>query len=457
MSTARIDALTSALAGLSTTQQRIDTISRNVSNASTDGYTLKTQQAVTGPGGVVLGGPIQRAVDATLRNTIRETTGTTSRLEVQVSSLSNIESVLGQPGDGTGLSASITQLQSAFQTLSMQPESTAAYGGVLQAAQSVVSSFHGIADAISTEQSNAQSQYIQAVGDLNATLQDIDNVNKSILQANNTDTTDLEDHRDQLLDKLSGLIEFTSFTKPNGEIAIYTKSGLPLVDQTVHPVDPTQLGAQQPSAGPPVTVVKNGKIGGLLALRDLTLPAAAAQLDDQARAITQEFKTLGIELFNDGGSTTLATAPVNPAQVTGFAGRIEINTAISATPTLIRDGSSATPLQPGDTTFIDQALALFSRNNVAFDTTTGLPAQGSLTKVAADFMAQQGSNRTVAQTELDHQNAVLQAFQQKQAQVSGVSVDDQLSQLVVLQQAYAANARIVQTTQTLLNNLLQAV
>src|SRR5206468_1573049 len=158
----------------------------------------------------------------------------------------------------------------------------------------------------------------------------------------------------------------------------------------VQPIDPTKIGAQQaPAPVGPVIVIKNGSLGGLLAIRDQTMPTIESQLDDQARAITLEFNNIGIDLFNDGGSVAFPPAPppnpvapgqpllpLAPAQVVGFAKRIAVNLAVANAPTTIRDGNSPVPLQPGDTSFIDQVTALFERTDVAFDATTGLPAQG---------------------------------------------------------------------------------
>jgi flagellar hook-associated protein 1 FlgK len=457
VTTVHIDALSSALAGLTTTQQRIDTISRNISHAGAEGYTRKDQQQITTAPGFVQAGPIQRAIDTTIQQAIRDTTGNTARLQVEVSSLQNVETVLGQPGDDSGLSARLTKLQAAFQTLSMTPETSASYGAAVLAAQNVAGSFHDLYNAMETERSNAQTQLTQTVGDLNETVQQIDHVNKAIVAAGGTDTSDLEDQRDTLLTKLSGLMEVTTFKQSNGEIAIFTKNGTPLLDTFPRTIAASDLAAQPSGTGTPLIVVHNGKIGGLLALRDQIMPQAEAQLDDQARALTQEFKGLGIELFNDGGSTTLQTAPLDPLQVAGFSGRIAVNNAYVANPAAIRDGTSPTPLQPGDTTFIDQAVALFQRNNIAFDTTTGLAPTGSLIDVASNYMTARGDARAATQSELDHQNTLLQTYQDKQSQVSGVSVDDELSQLIVLQQAYAANARVVQTAQSLVDSLLKSV
>src|SRR5690349_12024380 len=108
------DALSSALAGLSTTRALIDTVSRNVTNASTPGYTRKTQDTLTGPLGAVITGPVTRQVDDALIRSIRDSTSTASKLDVTASMLSQIETAFGSPDANNSLSGAITQLQTAY-------------------------------------------------------------------------------------------------------------------------------------------------------------------------------------------------------------------------------------------------------------------------------------------------------------------------------------------------------
>src|SRR5262249_35261479 len=123
----------------------------------------------------------------------------------------------------------------------------------------------------------------------------------------------------------------------------------------------------------------------------------------------------------------------------------------------LRDGNSPTPLAPGDTTNIDNALALFNRQNVAFTGSTGLPASGSIVQVTTDFIAAQSALRKNAQNSLDNEKALQQTIQNKISAQSGVNVDDEVAQLAVLQNTYSANARVLQTTQDLFNTLFNAI
>jgi flagellar hook-associated protein 1 FlgK len=451
-----IDALSSALAGLGASQARIDTVSRNVANAQTDGYTKKTQQQTTDALGQTSLTAIQRSVDEALLNSVRASIGTTNSLDATVTLLSRIETVFGSAEANSSLSSAITGLQTAFQDLSVNPEKGALYNAVIDAGNALARGFHTIYDAAEGARADALKQLQDGVKTVNTTLQSIAEVNQQIVNLSGTgaDVTDLEDQRDRLLTTLGGLMDVTTFKKPDGSLAVYTRTGQPLVDATVTPLAVSAAGAIQTNAPPtpPATITpSSGTLGGLLTVRNTTLPALETQLDDIARAVTVEFQNIGVELFNDGGGTTFVVA-----NQVGYADRIAVNNAIVANPTLIRDGASATPLAAGDTTNIDQALAIFNKTNIAF-TVAGLPATGGLAQVATDFVAGQAALRQAAENSLNSEKSVQQTLQNRVSAQTGVNVDDEVAQLTVLQQAYAANARVMQTTRELFTTLFNAI
>ena len=113
-------------------------------------------------------------------------------------------------------------------------------------------------------------------------------------------------------------------------------------------------------------------------------------------------------------------------------------------------------LAPGDTTFIDRAIALFNRINVPF-TAAGLPASGNIAQVATDFIASQSAQRATAEDALTSEQTLTQTLQSKLSADSGVNVDDEVAQLSVLQNAYAANARVLQTGNDMFTTLFNAM
>jgi flagellar hook-associated protein 1 FlgK len=457
-----IDSINSALAGLGVTKARIDTISQNIANAQTPGYSKKIGEQTTGPTGAVSLAPVQRNVDAALAKSLREATGTQNQLQTTVTLLSQIETAFGTPSDNTSLSAQITNLQSAFQDLSVNPEKSTLYDSVISAANGVTRTLNQLSQTVTDTGTNASTQLNQAVTTVNQTLTALDAVNGQIVaHSGNEDTSDLQDQRDRLLGTLSGLMDITTFAKPNGAIAVYTRDGKPLVDASVATVGlggATGLTWSTPGSPAAPINVQSGTIGGLLNLQNTTLKAVQGQLDGIAGALTAEFNKINVPIFYQPGATPVNTT--NPPA--GYAGTIAVNPTV--TQGTIHDGApvaqnlvaNTPPLAPGDTTFIDKAAALFESTSVAFNA-PGLPKTGNLAQVATDFITSQSLSRANAEDALNSETTLQQTLQTKLSAESGVNVDDEVAQLTVLQNAYAANARVLQTSQELFTTLFTAI
>jgi flagellar hook-associated protein 1 len=454
------DPLTLALAGLDVTRARIDTITRNISNAQTEGYVKKTDSQTVGNLGQVSLGPIQRNVSESLLRSLRDTTGTQNQLQTQVTLLSQLETAFGTPSANTSLSSQITNLQNAFQDVSVNPEKSSLYSTVISSANSVTQTLHQLSQTVTDTGTNAKTQLSQAVTSVNQTLVTLNEVNNQIIaHSGNEDISDLQDQRDQLLGTLAGFMDITTFSKPNGAIGVYTRDGKPLVDSSVATISlggPTGVMWSIPGTTAASVNVQSGTIGGLLQLQNTTLPAVQGQLDDIARALTVEFNAINVPIFYQPGVT-----PFNPASPTGYASIIAVNPTV--TQNTIHDGAApaqtlvaGTPLAPGDTTFIDKVIALFNRTNVSF-TASGLPASGNLAQVATDFITGESALRANAEDALNSETTLRQTLQSKLSAESGVNVDDEVAQLSVLQNAYAANARVLQTSKDMFTTLFNAI
>jgi flagellar hook-associated protein 1 FlgK len=334
----------------------------------------------------------------------------------------------------------------------------------------VTRNLNSLSQTISNTNLDATQQIQQAVTTVNNTLQSIDTLNKQIAAAAAlADTTNLQDQRDKAITTLSGLMDVTTFNKPDGEVAVYTTDGKPLVDVTAATISSAgnAIDWNLPPATPSSIRISSGTIAGLQNLQNTTLPAIQSQLDDIGRALTVEFNNINIPLFNDGGTSPLLGSnpglpisignPVNPTQLTGYAARIAVNQAVIATPTIIRDGNSPTPLNPGDTTNINAAVALFSSQSISFNPAVGLPATSSFVQAATDFVSSQSTLRANAQSQLTSTQALQQTLTNQISAQSGVNIDQEVALLAVLQNTYSANARVLTTTQNIYTALFNAI
>jgi len=93
----------------------------------------------------------------------------------------------------------------------------------------------------------------------------------------------------------------------------------------------------------------------------------------------------------------------------------------------------------------------------AFTAATGLPATGNIAQVATDFISRQSVQRANAEDTLNSEKSLQQILKNKLSAASGVNIDDEVAQLTVLQNAYSANARVLQASRDMFTTLFNAV
>lgn len=172
--------------------------------------------------------------------------------------------------------------------------------------------------------------------------------------------------------------------------------------------------------------------------------------------------TASVPLFNDNGAAYTGAINGYGSQMTGFAQRISVNAD------LIKDNSrlvvySTSPLTAaGDTTRPDFLVKQLNTSKYLYSAKTGIgsdaaPYKGTLLSYLQQFVSQQGSNAAAAKQLSDGQNVVLNTLQQKFSTSSGVNMDEEMAHLLSLQNAYAANARVMSTINQMYQSLMQAI
>jgi flagellar hook-associated protein 1 FlgK len=166
-----------------------------------------------------------------------------------------------------------------------------------------------------------------------------------------------------------------------------------------------------------------------------------------------------VALFKDGGNLYTGAFLTTGAQVTGLAGRIVVNTAIIGDPAKLVQYGTSTP--SGDTTRPDFLYAQLTSGTYTFSAQAGLgttasPFRGSLISYAQQFTSAQGENASAAKLLAEGQDVVLSTLQQKFNATSGVNIDDEMAHLLALQNAYAANARVMGVVKEMYQALMNA-
>ncbi|TPQ39032.1 flagellar hook-associated protein FlgK [Bradyrhizobium guangdongense] len=169
-----------------------------------------------------------------------------------------------------------------------------------------------------------------------------------------------------------------------------------------------------------------------------------------------------LALFTDGGQALYTGAiTASGSQMTGLAGRIAVNTQVSADPTRLSVYNTSPVTPSGDTTRSDFLYTQLTNTVFSYSPQTGLgstaqPFTGSVSSYLQQFLSIQSNASTQATNLQQGQSVVVSTLQAKFNSTSSVSLDTEMSNLIQLQNAYAANAHLMSVVQNMMNTLIQA-
>jgi flagellar hook-associated protein 1 FlgK len=165
-----------------------------------------------------------------------------------------------------------------------------------------------------------------------------------------------------------------------------------------------------------------------------------------------------LPLFLDGTTPITGALTASGLQTLGLAGRIAVNPALAAAPASLIAYAPTTAA--GDPTRPNFLLSQLTGAKLTYASSTGIgTAQQPFSATLSDYMSamvsQQSAAANAAANLQQGQDTVVSALQQRFNSQSGVSIDTELSNLIALQNAYGANARVMSVVQQMMSTLLQ--
>jgi flagellar hook-associated protein 1 len=196
-------------------------------------------------------------------------------------------------------------------------------------------------------------------------------------------------------------------------------------------------------------------------LRVVKAPGPIASVDALSQTATQASLTTGnpqLPLFLDGTGLYTGAITAYGSQKVGLAQRVVINGALISNPGGLVNYSNTT--LAGDSTRPDFLYNQMTAASLTYSPATGLggasnPMQGTLTSFIGQVMTQQGQNAANASSLKQGQDVVVNSLKQRMSNISDVNIDTEMANLLTLQNAYAANARVFSTVQQMFQSLLQ--
>jgi flagellar hook-associated protein 1 len=437
--TSTFNGLNVALRGLTAQQRGLDITSHNIANIETPGYSRQEAVFAAAPAlplapgavqdqshGVQLGQGVDVLTYRRLRDDFldlqwRAQNMTGGQAQTTAQRLGQVQDALGA-GTSSDLGQLLDRFWSAWQTLAANPQSAAAKQNVAGTAQTLAQGFNALdanfaalgAQATATVTSLLGNQGpIKPIADELATL----NQQINLAQEAGVEHNDLLDRRDLLLDQLSGY----------GQVSVTP--------------DPTLNAAGQPAYPGMIQVSFGGAATPLVSQTTVTMPTAATLsatpggqlggLQDVAAKVAGYRATLGgLAASLIGGVNGLATNPI-------FAGTGASDISVVATAATVTAGSAAGAA--GDNSV---ALAIAALRGGAID---GGYA-GLVQTIGADVATATANDETAAR--------VLGSLTDRRQSVAGVSMDEEMSNMIRFQRGYQAAARVLTTMDDALDTLI---
>jgi flagellar hook-associated protein 1 FlgK len=476
--------------GMAAQQLGQNTTGHNVANASTAGYSRQTvnlitttpQQIYTANGMSMAGtgvntASITRARDFLVDSQYWQQNATQSYWSTQSDVLSKTENVFNDTTN-TGIENAIEQFQTALGTMASKPSDDSTRTDAREAGNALVETLQTSGNELITEANDASSRIDTQITQLNSYATQIAALNKQIVSQEATGATanDLRDSRDKLVDEMSAFTQVNVSEEKNGAYTVNIAGSIPLVQgdhattltvehgkNTPYGYDTTKITALN---GTVSVNFKNGSIASLTDLRDTTINGYLNNLDAMAQSLMQDFNaqhkqgltsdmtTKGDNFFGVTGAdyTDTTQYPTNQVPPTSWLSQLQVNpdfygadgvkkiAAAGGSATGIADGTNATALANWLVDAPSTASVSLGNNSFSDYYSTVVSAVG--------VQSQQAQNMTTNQT------AILGAVETTRESISGVNMDEELSNMIKFQQAYGACAKMLTTMDSMLDTLI---
>ena len=482
--------LAHALSGLRVNSKLTEATSNNLANALTDNYGRQvvhvSSVALGGVGSGVRVAATDRALAPEYTLPRREADSDAAHRSAISETLVKIGAALGEADGDDGLFLRLSEFEASLRGLADAPEEGARQEAAIEDARDLVAYLHRLSEAAIDIRQSADAQIAHQVTRVNDSLRQIDDLNTKILLLGGDDLSRpaLVNEREKLIDEVSAIIPVKTQLQQNGMAHLYTAEGTFLLRE-----DPVELsftanatitpamayapggagalsgvfaGTQEitPGAGN-IFELRSGSLAGQFAIRDQIGTAFQQRVDLFAADLITRFEAPAVDptlAAGDPGLFTDAGGALDMSVIEGLSGRISLNALADpvqgGSATALRDGLQAATPGPASSDTIPRNLirALRTQSGTAI---SGLPGFYNSAELVAGIVELIAIERTDAEAEAGRAAATRSALAEAEADRIGVDQDEELSRLIQIEQAYSANARIIQAVADMMQEIVE--
>ena len=463
--------LANGVKALTAASRSVELAGRNLANVNNPSYSR--QRVVYGDRGSVQTGigvqslgveaiGIQQLRDGLLDAQVVREVSTQASFEAEMAAYQNAQADLGQlidrsgatsstgsAGSTNGIAQSLSDFFNSFQSFAASPTDVGERQTLVQKASILTDSLNEADQRLVQLQSDLTTQATGAITDINRILQNIADLNGQIGRVEIGQpgvAVDLRDQRQSLVEQLSTKMAVETRPDPtqSGEIQVFAR------DASNNPVQllnlakttgPVTLVGSVVSAGTPATALslRGGTLNGVLTARDGAITTLRTNLD----SLSNQLVTSVNATYNPTGLTGNF---FNAAGVT--AATITIDSTLNATTLKASDGGAA-----GDNTLAQAVANLASRTF----TTPADGINGTIGQFYSKTVTDLGQSITTASSRLASQSAITTLVKSQRDSVSGVSLDEEMADMIKYQRSFQASSRVIQVIDDLLNTVVNSL
>jgi flagellar hook-associated protein 1 FlgK len=423
----------------------MQTIGHNIANVNTPGYTrqrvnlqstLPENMPVGSIGTGVMVTDIRQIRDLFLGQQEQEATKQLGQWSYKDKTLSQIEALYNEPQDNA-LSDLLSQFWDSWSELATNSDSISNRKAVVATAGQLIAGFHQLGQQLNNLREATDRDVGSMVSDVNQKTAEIARLNQEIgrSELGGQRANDLRDARDRITGELASLIDVRTLEKPNGETVVHM-GAMALVDgsqsfaidqQTVNKngVSTSQIVWK----GTSVRLTNlSGQLAGLAESRDVIIPNNVAQLDELARTVIDQVNTLHVSGYGMNGTTGVSF--FDPNFLTAATMRLGQE--------IVNDSSK-----------VVASSAISGNNNVALavselrDTRVMVNGTSSMSEFYNSLVGTIGLQAKDATSTTQNFELLVQQISNARQSVEGVSLDEEMANLIKYQHAYDASARLI--------------
>ncbi|WP_289140227.1 flagellar hook-associated protein FlgK [uncultured Brevibacillus sp.] len=475
--------------GLFAQQSALNTTGHNISNANTEGYTRQraNMQATTGlpyPGmnasiepGLLGTGvnvvSLQRLREDFLDIQYRNENKRQGYWDARFETLEKIEGIMNEPSD-TGLQKVMDQMWQAWQDLSKDPTNTSARAVVRERSKAVADTFSGLYSHLKEVQGDLDNVIGVKAMEMNSLGQQIASLNRQIADVvpHGYQPNDLYDQRDVLIDKLSKMVEVKVTPAANGMVNVTVEGRDFVTGQTSAQVTTQQnagTGLLDITMGGDAFVPTTGYLAGVNQSRGEIVPNMMQRLDVLAVNLTKEINELHrkgaslADIKNGGAPQDLPffldeSARAGSKDYPKGAGSIVVNPAILASLDAIAvaiPGTGGTAVGNNENAL--EIAKLKFKVLQAGTGSTDLKESSTLDDYYRYTIGQLGIDSQEALRNQKNSEIIVGTVDNQRQSVSGVSIDDEMAEMVKYQHAYSASARVMTSMDEILDKVINGM